>query len=149
MGYLDLQLLPKGLTGGSDVAGGQIALRHLNPPLFLELQLVKLHSHQGADSRQLPAGATPEMVRGYTPREREEHGVAEWTGSASATGSLTLTFAQPFLSAPDVFVTAQDGNANIIVGTNTPVATEVTIYWRDATGSNHTTLDIAWLAKGR
>lgn len=148
-GYLSQQLKPKALTGDADIGSGELALRHLNPALFLELQLIKLHTHQGTDSATLKAAATPEMVRGYGLRQREEHGVAQWSGGASATGSIVLTFAQPFLEIPEVYITPQTGNANIIVGTGTPTTAGVTIYWRDATATTHTSLNLAWLAKGR
>lgn len=148
-GYLSQNLQPKSLTTAGDLGTGQVETRHVSPPLFLELQLIKLHTHEGTDSAQLGAGATPEMVRGFSPREREEHGVAPWAGGASATGSIALTFATPFLVAPQVYITAQDASGNIITGTSVPTTTGVTIYWRDATGATHTTMNLAWLAKGR
>lgn len=148
-GYLSTNLLPKSVTTASDIGSGQVETRALSAPLFLELQLIKLHTHEGTDSTQLRAAATPEMVRGFSPKEREEHGVVTWSAAASATGSIALTFATPFLEAPEVYVTAQDANGNIIVGTSVPTTTGVTIYWRDATGTTHTSMNIAWLAKGR
>lgn len=147
--YLTFETLPKSLTKKSDIGKGQVGLTHFDPALFLELQLVKLHTHRGSDSRQLEAASTPQMVKGYRPNEREEHGVATWTGGASASGSIVLTFGTAFKEAPDVFVTAQDGSADILVGTDTPTATGVEIFWRDADANTHTTLDIAWVAKGR
>ena len=149
MTYLKFQTLPKSVTTEEDMGTGQVALRHLAPTLFLELQQVKLHKHTGSDSRTLAAESTPEMVRSYTPGEREEHGVAPWSGGASTSGSVVLTFATPFLIAPNVYITVQSGNANIIVGTDTPTTTGVTIYWQDAISATHTSLNLAWLAKGR
>jgi hypothetical protein len=148
-GYMTFETLPKSLTKKSDIGSGQIGLAHFDPALFLELQLVKLHTHKGSDSRQLEAGATPQMVKGYRPSEREEHGVATWTGEASTGGSVILTFGTPFKEVPDVFVTSQDGNADILVGTGTPTETGVTIYWRDADAAGHVSLALCWIAKGR
>lgn len=148
-GYLSRELQPKALTSENDVGKGEISLKHLRADLFLELNFIKLHNHTGIDSRQLTATATPEMVKAYRPNEREEHGVAAWSGAAASNGSVILTFAVSFSEIPDVFVTAQDGNANIIVGTNTPTVSGVTIYWKDHTGATHTNMNLAWLAKAR
>lgn len=149
MSYLQFETLPKSLTKEADVGKGQINLQHLSPALFLETQLIKLHTHRGKESVKLAAEATPDMVKAYRPTEREEHGVATWTGGAAASGSVTVTFGTAFTEVPDVFAIAQDGNANIIVGTGVPSKTAVTIYWKDDTAATHTSLPIAWLAKGR
>jgi hypothetical protein len=148
-GYLTFETLPKSVTRKSDIGSGQIGLSHFDPALFLELQQVKLHTHGGADSRQLTQSATPQMVKGYRPSEREEHGTATWTGSASTSGSIVLTFGTAFKEAPSVFVTNQDGNADILVGTGVPTSTGVTLYWRDADATTHTSLAVTWIAKGR
>ena len=148
-GYLQFETLPKPLTKESDIGKGQVNLPALSPALFLELQLVKLHTHKGVESIQLEAAATPEMVRGYKPKEREEHGVATWTGAAAASGSVALTFGTVFSEAPEVFITPQSENANIIVGTSVPTATSVTIYWKDDTAATHTSMPLAYLAKAR
>lgn len=147
MGYLEFETQPKGKTTGGDIGRGQIDLPHLGAALFLELQLVKLHTHQGAESRILLAAATPEMVKGYKVKEREEHGIVTWAGSGTA-GSVSLSFGIPFKEIPDVLVTSQDGNANILVGTGVPTKTGVTLYWRDADADTHTSLNLCWLAKG-
>lgn len=147
--YLQFDTTPKPLTTKEGIGRGQVDLPALSPPLFLELQLVKLHTHEGSDSRQLKAKATPEMVRGYRPSEREEHGVVTWEGASAASGSVVLAFATSFLEAPEVFVTPQSGTANIIVGTGTPTTSGVTIYWKDNTATTHTAMPLAWLAKGR
>jgi hypothetical protein len=148
-GYLTFETLPKSITRKSDIGSGQIGLSHFDPALFLELQLVKLHTHKGSDSRSLDAAATPQMVKGYRPSEREEHGVATWTGEASTSGSIILTFGTAFKEAPDVWVVAQDGSADILVGTSVPTATGCTLYWRNADAETRTTLGLAWIAKGR
>ncbi len=149
-GYLDNNLKPKGLTTGPDIARGAVGLPNIDPPLFLQLQLVKLHTHQGSDSRSLGAGATPEMVKGYRPKEREEHATSTWTGGAAASGSIELTFGTPFQEVPDVLamVSGQSG-ANLQVTCSTPTKTGVILYWKDDTASTHTSVPITWLAKGR
>lgn len=149
MGYLDFETKSKALTRGDDIGKGQLDLKHLGPSLFLQLQMVQLHTHRGAESQLLSAESTPEMVRAYRPTEREEHGVATWTGGASNTGSLSLTFGTAFTEVPDVFCSIQDGTANILVQTGVPTATGVTFYWKDTTGATHTSLPICWIAKGR
>lgn len=148
-GYLTFETLPKSVTRKSDIGSGQIGLSHFDPALFLELQQVKLHTHKGADSRQLEASSTPQMVKGYRPLEREEHGVATWTGAASTSGSVVLTFGVAFKEVPDVFVIAQSGDADILVGTSTPTATGVELFWRDADANTLTSLNLCWIAKGR
>lgn len=150
MGYLQFNTLPKALTQKGDVGKGQIALEHIDPALFLQLQLVKLHTHQGSDSRTLTAESTPQVVRSYRPKEREEHGVATWTGSAAASGSIALTFGTPFQEAPDVFaIVSGVANANKQVTTSTPTTTGVTLYWKDDTAATATSVPVTWLAKGR
>ena len=146
---MTFETLPKSITRKSDIGSGQIGLSHFDPALFLEMQLVKLHTHKGSDSRLLEAAATPQMVKGYRPSEREEHGVATWTGSASTSGSVILTFGTAFKEPPDVFVTSQDGTADILVGTDAPTATGVTLYWRQADAVTLTSLGLCWIAKGR
>ncbi|MBK9272877.1 MAG: hypothetical protein IPM48_14935 [Saprospiraceae bacterium] len=148
MTYLEFQTKPKALTTKEDIGGGQIGLKSLDPPLFLELQFIKLHTHKGVDSRKLQAEATPEMVRAFRPLEREEHGVVTWSGSGTS-GSVALTFSTPFTEVPDVFVTPQDGDVNIQAVTNTPTINGVTIYWKNDAGNTETSVNVAWLAKGR
>jgi len=147
--YGAFEFSPKGYTRGSDVGKGQIGLPHLTPAFFLELKLVKIHTHTGVDSQKLRAEATPEMVRGYKISEREERGVATWSGASAANGSVVLTFGTAFQEAPSVLVTAADASGNIVVGIGSKSATGVTIYWKDHTAANHTTLDLEYLIKGR
>lgn len=150
MTYLSGNLLPKALTQGPDIAKGQIGVDKVDPGMFLQLQLIKLHTHQGSDSRTLEAEATPEMVKAYAPREREEHGVATWTGSAAASGSIALTFGTAFKVAPEVYaIPSGQSNANKQVTTSTPTTTGVTLYWKDDTAATTTSVPITWLAKGR
>lgn len=149
MGYLQFKTTPKAVTEGSDVGSGQIELRHVHPAFFLEMQLIKLHTHEGSDSRKLDAEATPYVVRGFQANERVEYGTATWTGVAAAAGSVALTFGTAFNSAPQVFVTIQSGNSNYSIGIGTPTTTGVTIYWEDLTAATHTSLDIGWIAIGR
>lgn len=149
MGYLEFKTTPKAVTESGDIGSGQVELKHIHPALFLELQLIKLHTHEGSDSRKLDPEATPYMVRGFQSTERIEHGTATWTGTAAAAGSVALTFGTAFLSAPTVFVTIYSGNSNYSVGTGTPTTTGVTIYWEDMTAATHTSLAIGWIAVGR
>src|SRR3990167_9696567 len=131
--YLQFKTTPKGVTEGADIGSGQIELRHVHPAFFLEMQLIKLHTHEGSDSRKLDAEATPYVIRGFQANERIERGTATWTGGAAAAGSIALTFGTVFNSAPTVFVTIYSGNSNYSVGTGTPTVTGVTIYWEDLT----------------
>jgi len=149
MTYLQFKTTPKAVTEGTDIGSGQVELRHVHPAFFLEMQLIKLHTHEGSDSRKLDAEATPHVIRGFTVNERVEYGTATWTGSASAAGSIELTFGTAFNSAPTVFVTIQSGNSNYTIGVGTPTVTGVMIYWEDITTDTHTSLDIGWIAIGR
>lgn len=150
MVYLDNNLKPKALTQGSDISKAAVSLEHIGPALFLQLQLVKLHTHQGSDSRTLDSSASPEMVKGYRPLEREEHGVATWTGGAAASGSIALTFGTAFKEAPSVIVSVSGvANANKQTTTGASATTGVTIYWKDDTGATATSVPITWIAKGR
>lgn len=150
MSYLQFNTLPKAVTQSGDIGKGQVSLEHVNPPLFLQLQLVKLHTHEGSDSRTLSSDATPDVVRGYRPKEREEHGTATWSGGAAASGSVSLTFGTAFQEAPDVFAIPSgqsDANIQVTIGTTTTSGT--TIFWKNDTGSTSTSVPINWLAKGR
>ena len=147
--YGNFEFAPKGFTRGEDVGKGQIGIPHIDPPLFLELHLIKTHSHSGVDSIRLAAIATPEMVKGYKISEREERVIAVWTGSASANGSVVLTYATPFLEAPNVFVIAESSNGNVVCGIAAPSTTGVTIYWKDVLGGTYTTMNLHVLVKGR
>ena len=149
MSYLQFKATPKAVTESGDIGVGQIEIKHAHPAFFLELQLIKLHTHEGSDSRLLDAEATPAMVRGFQTFERVEHGTVTWTGEASAAGSVALTFGTSFLSAPTVFVTIYSGDSHYSVGTGTPTTTGVTICWEDMTTDTHTSLSIGWIAIGR
>jgi len=147
--YGSFEFAQKGFTRGSDVGKGQLGLPHLDPPLFLELKLIKIHTHTGVDSSRLKAEAVPEVVRGYKTQERMERGIAIWTGSASASGSIVLTYGAAFQEAPTVLVTCAQNDVNIQVGTNTPTATQVTILWKNDTAATHTSVAITYCIIGR
>lgn len=146
--YLTRETEGKARTTGEDIAPGAIELRHLSPGLFLELQLIKLHRHLGAESQVLDSGATPESVRGYTPTERVEHDVATWTGGASASGSVALTFGTAFTGIPDVIAIASGrASSDIKITTSTPTTTGVTLYWKLDSGTA-TSVDICYFVIG-
>lgn len=147
--YGSFEFAQKGYTRGSDIGKGQMGISHMNPPLFLEFKLIKLHTHGGVDSQRLKAEATPEVVKGFKYDEREERGIATWTGSASASGSIALTFGVPFSEAPTVIVVPAANDIAIVAGTNTPTATGVTILWNDYTAATHTSVPITYLVIGR
>lgn len=147
--YGSFEFAPKPYTRGGDIGRGAVGLPNIAPPLFLEIRLIKIHSHTGIDSAQLSAEATPEMVRGFKPSEREERGSAAWSGGAASSGSVTLTYGTPFREAPSVFIMVRgEANANIQVVTGTPSATAVTFYWKDDTGATHTAVSFEYLIKG-
>lgn len=148
--YGAFEFSQKGYTRGSDIGRGQIGLPHVNPPLFLEIRLIKTHTHSGVDSLSLKSEATPEMIRGFKTRERVERGIATWTGGAASSGSIDLTFGAAFQEAPTVLVTVSGVvNADIQVTISDPTATGVTIYWKDDTASTHTEVDIQYFIVGR
>lgn len=148
--YGNFEFSQKGYTRGQDIGKGELGLQHVNPALFLQMQLIKSHTHTGVDSITLRAEATPEMVRGFTTREREERGTATWTGTAAAGGGLTLTFGTPFTSVPTILLSVSDGaNADLQVAFRNKTATSVDIYWKDDTLATHTTVAIDYLVKGR
>lgn len=149
MGFQTFSFGGKAPVKGDDIGGGQIELRHLSPSLFLELQLIKLHSHSGVDSIPLTFRATPDMVKGYQSGEREERGTATWTGGASASGSVIITFGNVFSSVPTCLATPSGGDADIQCAVGTIDETTVTIFWKDDTGATHTSVPFDWLAKGR
>lgn len=149
--YGSFEYAPKSYTRGSDIGKGQVGLTHLNPALFLQMQLVKSHTHSGVDSIPLTAAATPEMVRGFKTREREERGTAVWSGAAAAGGGLTLTFGTPFQEVPTIFLSITGGaaNADLQVTYNNKSTTSVDIYWKNDTLGTLTTVSIDYLIKGR
>ena len=147
--YGNFEFAQKSYTRGQDVGRGQLGLPHLNPPLFLEIRLVKTHTHTGVDSQRLRAEATPEMLRGFQTNERIERGTATWAGGAASSGSVVLTFGTPFSSAPMVQVTPRSDDGLIVVGIGSKSATGVTIYWTDYSGATHTSMPLEYLAVGR
>lgn len=147
--YGAYEFASKSYVRGQDLGRGAVGLGNVSPPLFLELRLIKSHTHTGIDSIKLPPESTPYMVRGASLGEREEKGKATWTGGASPAGSIILTYGSPFLAAPIVLATGADNNADIMIGVGTITTTNVTIYWQDINGATHTTLDINYLVKGR
>lgn len=147
--YGAFEFAQKGYTRGSDIGKGQISISHINPPLFLQIQLVKLHTHGGVDSQKLTASATPEVIKGFKNEERIERGMATWTGGASASGSIALTFGVPFSEAPTVIAIPATNDVNVQVAINTPSATGVTILWKDDTVTGHTSVPISYLIIGR
>lgn len=147
--YGSFEFSQKGYTRGTDIGRGQIGLPHVNPPLFLEMRLIKTHLHTGVDSQLLPAEATPYMVRGHRTKEREEKGTATWTGSAATSGSVALTYGTAFLETPEVHATQYDGNPDITLAISARSTTGCTITWKDLIGNTHTEVNIGYLIKGR
>jgi len=142
---------PKGYTRGTDIGKGQLSMKHMSPALFLELRLIKTHTHTSVDSLPLRAEATPEMVRGFKTREREERGTAQWTGGLSSGGGLTLTYGTAFQEVPTVLLSISSGDpdADVQVTYNNKTTSSVDIYWKDDTGAGHTIIYIDYLIKGR
>lgn len=147
--YGSFEFAQKSYTRGSDIGKSEIGLPHLNPPLFLELRLVKSHTHTGVDSQKLRAAATPEMIKGFKADEREERGIATWTGAAAASGSVVLTFGTPFLEVPTVMAISGEGDADLQVAVGSITTTGCTLYWKDDTAATWTSVAIQYLIKGR
>lgn len=149
MGYQTFGFGGKAPIKSEDIGPGQIGVQHLNPALYLELQLIKLHLHTGVDSQRLGPDATPYMVRGYKLEEREERGTATWTGSASSSGSIELTFGSKFTEVPTIFSIPSGGDPNIVCVVGSKTISGIIIYWNDFTAATHTSVPIDWIAKGR
>lgn len=149
MGYLDQDLNPKGLTTGAEIAEGSIELRHLSAPLFLELQNIRLHNHEGSVSKRLGPNAVPENLAGYSTYERVEHYKATWTGSASSSGGLAVTFNKEFRNAPTVIAIGTGrASADLRVTTNTVTTTGCTVYWALSSGTA-TSIDLHIMVIGK
>lgn len=146
--YSQFAYKPKAFTTRGDIGRGQVYIEHLSPSLFLELQSIKMHLHTGIDSQELPAEATPYMIRGQKLRERVERSKSTWSGSASASGSLVITFGNRFNEAPTILTTPASGAVDIQCVVGTITATGFTLSWKDDTGGTHTTADFNWLAIG-
>lgn len=147
--YGSFEFAQKSYTRGSDIGKSQIGLPHLNPPLFLELKLIKSHTHTGVDSVKLKSAATPEMIRGFKTEEREERGIATWTGGAAASGSVVLTFGTAFLEAPTVIAISGEGDADLQVAVGSITASQCTLFWKDDTAATWTSVRIQYLIKGK
>jgi len=81
-----------------------------------------------------------------TNRFKVQLGVVRWTGGASATGNVTVTFPYAYDTAPTVICTHHGAfYVNCVVQ---PTTTNVVIYWKDVDGNTHTDVDIAWIASG-
>lgn len=136
MTYLSQETAPKAKTGPGDIAQGSISIEHLSPGLFLELQKVALHTHEGQVSSILPANATPEVIRGYNTYERVEHYTVTWTGDAASSASVALTFGTEFGEAPTVVAIATGrSGADVKVTTSTVTTTGCTLYWKIDSGT--------------
>jgi hypothetical protein len=147
--YGNFEFSQKSYTRGSDIGKGEVGVGHLNPSLFLQMQLIKLHTHGGVDSQRLHSEATPEMVKGFKSEERIERGIATWSGGSSSSGSVALTYGVAYNEAPTVMVVPATNDVNVQVATNTPTSTGVTILWKDDTGAGHTSVPITYLIIGR
>ncbi len=148
--YGQYEFAQKPYTRGQDIGKGTIGLPNVAPPLFLEIRLIKSHTHTGVDSSTLTPEATPYVPRAYKTYEREERGIAVWTGGAAATGSFTLTYGSAFREPPTVMIISSgESNANIVCAVGTPTAGSVTVYWKDVTAATHTTLSFQFLIKGK
>lgn len=84
------------LTNGDSIEKGAVSLEHLDAPLYLQVQQIKLHTHTGVDSQILMPAATPYVLKALGPQMREEHGTTSGTGA--------VTFALPFQTIPIVIV---------------------------------------------
>lgn len=150
MPYLSLETTPKEKTSGDSIAPGTIKMRHFSAEVFLEFQLIKLHNHLGTNSLRLGRNAYPDAVAGFYPYERVEHANSEWTGSASAAGSLAITFGNAFKNAPTVVANVISATgADFLVSIGSLTTTGFTVYWEDIVPANHTSVTISWLAIGK
>lgn len=150
MPYLTLETSPKEKTSGDSIAPGTIKMRHFSSEVFLESQLIKLHNHLGTNSLRLGRNAYPDAVAGFYPYERVEHANSEWTGSASAAGSLAITFGNTFKNAPTVVANVISATgADFLVSIGSVTTTGFTVYWEDIVPANHTSVTISWLAIGK
>lgn len=87
----------------------------------------------------------------YTPTAvRMQAGAIQWTGSAAATGFLTVTFPVAFAYAPLVFVGTYDpaGNPDIVVIAYGAITTGVGLTWRNVASGTETAVTLYWLAIG-
>lgn len=146
--YTQFAYKPKAQTTRGDVGRGQIYIEHLSPGLFLELQNIKLHVHTGVDSQQLPAEATPYMVRGFKLRERIERAAVLWSGAPSTAGSIIITFGYRFNEIPIVIATPSNDNVDIQCVVGSITQTGFTLSWKDDTGGGHTAQTFNWMALG-
>ena len=137
---------PKAQTTRGDIGKGQLYLEHLSPALFLELQKISTHLHTGVDSQVLPAESTPYMVRGYKLRERVERAEVTWSGSASASGALAISFGIKFNEIPTVIAVPSSGEVDIQCAVGSVTATGFTLSWKDDTGGTHTVEKFMWIA---
>jgi hypothetical protein len=146
--YTQFAYKPKAQTTRGDIGKGQLYLEHLSPALYLELQSIKLHLHTGVDSQILPPEATPYMVRGYKLRERVERATSIWSGAAGSAGSIAVTFGTSFNEIPTIIATPSCADANVQCSIGDKTRFGFTIYWKDDTVADHTSVPIDWMALG-
>ena len=86
----------------------------------------------------------------YTPGAvRMQGGTARWTGTASSTGNMSVTFPTAYSYAPIVIaVVGPSLFGSVIVSVGTTSKTGFTIYWKDAFAATHSGLNFFWLAIG-
>lgn len=147
-GYQEFAYEGKQVTTANDLGKGQVALPHLSPAMFLEMQQIKLHKHTGIDSQVLEPEATPFMIRGYKLRERVERATSTWTGSGSS-GTIIVSFGTSYFETPTVIASPSGGNVNIQVVVGNITKDGFTLYWKDDTGTTRTSIPIDWIALGR
>ncbi len=90
-----------------------------------------------------------QAVESDAPLQKVQSGVVNVNLAASSSGSLALTFPQPYSSPPRVLVTPAFGTFDYVAYITSPTATAVTIGAGRRDGTNATaTVPVHWLAIG-
>ena len=84
----------------------------------------------------------------YTPTAvRMQGGVDQWTGGASSSGAINITFPITFGNKPLVTASATLSDALVSVSVDASAAS-VVLYWATIDGSTKTTVPVVWMAIG-
>lgn len=90
--------------------------------------------------------STPGTTNWTPPASKIQGGLIRWTGAASATGSKSVTFPEPFMRAPAIFIQCQtSGLSTSIFASN---AADFSLAFASIDGATLTTADFQWLAIG-
>ena len=90
MGYQTFAYSSKSMVKAEDIGPGQIQLRHLDPALFNQVQLIQLHNHSGVGSLKIDLANTQGFFTADGFRMTSSDG-KKWAITVNTSGTLVVT----------------------------------------------------------